>query len=209
MIREQFRTHLLNWGQDNIRSFPWREPDRTLYEVFVAEFFLTQTPAHNVATVYPRFLSQFPSLDAIRSATESELVEIIRPLGFYNMRASALKQIAETNDTLPDTPSELEKLPRVGEYVANATVCFTYDTPLPVLDRNVNRVYSRVFGDEWPDGHSDQLRFTADLVPDAARLYNFALLDFGATVCTPDPRCNRCFANSYCAFYRDHSLTES
>lgn len=206
--RERFQADLLRWGQDHTRSFPWREQGRSLYEVFVAEFFLTQTPADNVAAVYPRFLDRFPSLDAVREATEAELVKIIRPLGFYNMRASALKQIADNHETLPDTASELCELPRVGEYVANATICFTHDTPLPVLDRNVDRVYGRVFGEEWPETRTERLEFAAELVPNTARDYNFALLDFGAVVCRPDPNCSACFATDYCTYYRRNRVPE-
>ena len=61
----RFRTNLLKWGQENRREYPWRESNRTLYEVFVAEFFLAQTSADNVAAVYPGFLERFPTLDVI------------------------------------------------------------------------------------------------------------------------------------------------
>jgi A/G-specific adenine glycosylase len=207
--KDRFQDTLLDWGRDQIRSFPWRTPDRSLYEVFIAEFFLTQTPAGNVADVYPKFLAQFPSLDAIRDAAESDLVDVIRPLGFYNMRASALKEIAATHDTLPDEVSDLRQLPRVGEYVANATICFTFGDSLPILDRNVERVYSRIFGDAWPDTRDAQIEFAADLVPDTdARTYNFALLDFGTAVCQPDPNCSVCFASDYCNYYQNELLSE-
>lgn len=197
----RFRASLLEWSTQNLRDFAWREPNRSLYEVFVAEFFLTQTPAENVASVYPTFLERFPSLDAIEEATRDELVEIIEPLGFYNIRADALKTIAAEYDSLPDEPDELSDLQRVGQYVANATLCFAHREPLPVLDRNVERIYGRMFGEEWPDSPSDQLQFATRLVPkDDARAYNLALLDFGASVCQPDPLCQRCFASGYCKY---------
>ena len=199
----RFRADLLEWGEENRREYPWREPDRTLYEVFVAEFFLTQTPADNVAVVYPRFLKRFPTLDAIAEVSEDELVEAIEPLGFQNMRAGALKQIASTHDHLPTEPESLMELPRVGRYVANATLCFVRDDPLPVLDRNVERVYSRVFRDTWPETEAAQLTFTQRLVPDEARVYNLALLDFGALICQPEPLCEQCFANEYCVYFQE------
>lgn len=199
----RFRENLLEWGKENRREYPWRESDRTLYEVFVAEFFLTQTPADNVATVYPRFVERFPTLDAIAETGEDELVEAIEPLGFQNMRAEALKQIASTHDHLPTEPESLMDLPRVGRYVANATLCFTHGDRLPVLDRNVERVYSRVFRRTWPETEADQLAFTQRLVPDDARAYNLALLDFGALVCQTEPLCEQCFANEYCVYFRE------
>ncbi|WP_241768029.1 hypothetical protein [Haloferax sp. ATB1] len=169
----------------------------------MAEFFLTQTPADNVAAVYPVFLERFPTLDTIAEVSENELVEVIGPLGFQNMRAEALKQIALTHDHLPNEPEPLMELPRVGRYVANATLCFVRGDRLPVLDRNVGRVYSRVFRDTWPDTDSEQLTFTKRLVPDEARAYNLALLDFGALVCQTAPLCEQCFANEYCVYFQE------
>ena len=184
----RFQTNLLEWGKENRREYPWRESNRTLYEVFVAEFLLTQTPADNVAAVYPSFLERFPTLDTISEANEDELVEVIEPLGFQNMRSAALKQIASTHDDLPTEPESLMELQRVGRYVANATLCFAHDDRLPILDRNVERVYNRVFRGTWPETEADRLRFTERLVPEEARAYNLGLLDFGAIVCGPDPR---------------------
>jgi A/G-specific adenine glycosylase len=191
-IQSWFRSALLDWSTEHLRDFPWREADRTLYEVFVAEFFLTETPAENVASVYPDFLRRYPSLDDLDTATQDELVELIRPLGFYNLRAEALTQIAAEYDTLPETVDELVALPRVGTYVANATLCFARGLPRPIVNRNVDRVYGRVFGTRWPD---------------TPRRYNLTLLDFGAAVCTPDPSCKICFATEHCEYYRDEVTT--
>jgi A/G-specific adenine glycosylase len=198
----RFRTSLLEWGKENRREYPWRESNRTLYEVFAAEFFLTQTPADNVAVVYPRFLERFPTLDAIAEANEDDLIKAIEPLGFQNMRSAALKQIASTHDHVPAEPKLLMELPRVGRYVANATLCFARGDQLPIFDRNVERVYSRVFRDAWPETEADQLSFTERLVPEDAQAYNLALLDFGAIVCGPDPLCGACFANEYCVYFQ-------
>jgi len=201
---KEFRRSLLEWGRSNVREYPWRERNRSLYEVFIAEFFLTQTPADNVSAVYPSFLRRFPSLKVINEASEDELIEVIRPLGFYNMRASALKEIADIVDSIPEDPDELVELPRVGRYVANATVCFALGRPLPILDRNVERIYQRVFAGRWPSSEEEQLEYTSALVPtDESRLYNFSLLDFGAAVCQSTPDCENCFATGYCEYYRN------
>jgi A/G-specific adenine glycosylase len=204
----RFRNGLLQWGEDNHRDFPWRK--RTdQYDVFVAEFFLTQTPAKNVATVYPDFLQTFPDLTAIRKSEIEHVTEVIEPLGFQNMRAEALAEIATDHDELPKSADELTNLPRVRRYVANATVCFAHDRPLPIVDRNVDRVYRRVFPTEWPRSESEQWDFAKKLVPeDRAREYNFALLDFGSTVCASEPNCESCFANEFCQYYRDEDTSE-
>lgn len=203
---DRFRRDLLAWADGNLREFPWRRPEASLYEVFVAEFFLTQTPASNVATVYPAFLEAFPSLHAIRAADVESVTAAIEPLGFQNMRAEALKAIAAGHEDLPTDPESLEALPRVGPYVANATLCFAHGIPLPILDRNVERVYSRLFGDEWPSSRRARETAAEAILPDAdARRYNLALLDFGADVCGPTPRCEACFATDYCEYYREQT----
>jgi len=181
---EKFRSALLEWAEENSRDFAWRDTDRSLYEVFVAEFFLTQTPAENVASVYPKFLKQFPDLQTIDRVTKEEIVAVIEPLGFYNMRAEALKTIAAERSELPETVDKLTELPRVGHYVANATLCFSRGKPLPILDRNVKRVYDRVFATEWPEAGSEQISFAERiLAEDDPRTYNLALLDFAAAIC--------------------------
>lgn len=203
---ERFRSDLLWWAANDTREFPWRDPQRNPYEVFVAEFFLTQTPAENVADVYPTFLEQFPSLESIAEVDIDALEEAIRPLGFQRMRAEALAEIAADHESLPVNPAELQTLPRVGPYVANATLCFALERPLPIVDRNVNRVYDRVFGEQYPDSDADRREFAERLLPDdgsEARRYNLGLLDFGAAVCTKrNPSCETCFANPYCEYYR-------
>ena len=207
--RRRFREGLLAWADENLREFAWREPDRSFYEVFVAEFFLTQTPATNVAETYPRFLRRFPELQTVRNATRAEVADAIEPLGFQNMRARALRDVAADYDELPREREALEQLPRVGPYVANATVCFAEAEPVPILDRNVRRVYQRVFGDSFPETADAEREFALSMLPsdrERARTYNLALLDFGAVLCQKrTPRCNSCFAREYCRYYRDET----
>jgi len=203
---ERFRSDLLSWAEDHLREYSWRNPSRKLYEVFIAEFFLTQTPADNVARVYPDFLDKFPDLHQVDNSTVAELEEAIEPLGFQHIRAEALSKIASEYADLPNEPEVLEELNRVGPYVANATVCIARSRALPILDRNVKRVYKRVFGDRFPDCEGQQLEFVSRMLPkdgSIARTYNLALVDFGALVCTKrDPECERCFASGYCDYYR-------
>lgn len=207
---EQFRRDLLAWADDgNLRSFTWRDPDASVYEVFVAEFFLTQTPAEHVADIHPEFVATYPSLAALSEATSEELAAVIEPLGFQNMRADALTEIAATHDVLPVEREGLLALPRVGLYIADATLCFGTGERLPIVDRNVTRVYDRFFGDAWPSDDTGKRAFAAAMLPDeatAVRRYNFALLDFGASVCTKqDPACETCFAATYCRYYQDQT----
>lgn len=202
---DRFRENLLDWGRDNTRSFPWRDSGASFYEVFVAELFLTQTPAENVATVFPVFVDRYPDLESIAAADEADLATTIEPLGFQNMRAEALSAIASHHEQIPRTRDGLLELERVGPYVADATLCFALSDPQPLVDRNVVRVYDRVFGAKWPDTQAEQRAFAEAILPvegETARRYNMALLDFGALVCSTDtPTCDVCFAPSYCRYY--------
>lgn len=202
----RFQDGLLQWGEANLRDFLWRH--RTgLYDVFIAEFLLTQTPARNVAAVYPKFLETFPNLTAIRDAEIENLTEMICPLRFQNMRAEALSTIAKDYDELPTSPEELTDLAKVGRYVANATICFADNSPLTIVDRNVDRVYQRVFSSEWPQNENEQFEFAEGLIPeDRPREYNSALLDFGSMVCESDPNCESCFANTFCEYYLRYKI---
>lgn len=196
-----FSADLLEWGRHNIRSFPWRSSNATIYEFFVSEFLLQRTTAEAVREVYPTFIERYPSLESIDRADKREIEEVIEPLGLQRKRARALKEIASEHSRIPEELDNLLELPQVGRYVANATFEFSYGEGLPLVDANVRRVYTRLFGDDWPEGNREQLRFAEELLPDQSIEYNRALLDFGGTVCKPTPRCENCFATEYCSYY--------
>jgi A/G-specific adenine glycosylase len=202
---DKFRRTLLRWAEENQREYPWRDRGRSFYEVFVAEFFLTQTPADNVAGVYPEFLEKYPSLTAVDEADPVEIEATIEPLGFQRMRTEALTAIAEQYHSLPREREILTDLPRIGPYVADATLCFALDRRLPIVDRNVVRVYDRLFGPEFPESDRERREFAKRMLPDGeeeTRRYNLGLLDFGALVCEKqDPKCRECFASGYCRYY--------
>lgn len=205
---ERFREDLLEWAEEHIREFPWRDPSITMYEMLMSEFFLSRTRAEVVARVIPDFLDSFPDLEALREASEDEIAAVIRPTGLQNRRAKALKEIAEELEgEVPRDVEALQSLPRVGEYVAHATLCFGLERPLFIKDTNVTRVFQRVLGDDWPEDDGEQATLLQELVPEESpRLYNLALLDFGAEICTArSPRCEECFANAYCSYYEEKS----
>lgn len=203
----KFRRELLDWSQGRTRDFPWRDRNASFYEIFVSEFFLSRTRAKVVARVIPEFLDAFPDMAAIHRADQEDIAEVIRPMGMQHRRSEALKEIAETLDgaDLPRDADELQELPRVGEYVANATLCFALNESLHISDTNVDRIFSRLLGEAWPDNTPEKVDLLKDLVPpDDSRQYNLALLDFGAEVCTArSPRCENCFASSYCSYYQE------
>lgn len=206
---EQFRSDLLTWSEENLRLFPWRDPDATPYEVLVAEMFLKQTRSTTVASVLPEFLEQFPSPASLEGADQEEIIDIIRPLGIYHHRSRALQHLGEQlgASTIPETEEELQELPQVGRYVANATLCFGFDRPRPILDSNIRRIYTRLFPDIAHLSNDDLWDLAAAMLPEEdVKQYNMALLDFGAELCTDtSPACEKCFATSCCDYYQQQS----
>ena len=205
-LSEQFTDDLLSWFEQNERSFPWREEDATLYEVFMSEMFLRRTRADVVESFIPRFLERYPDIESLREADVEELAEVIRPMGLQNTRSRGMISLAETldGDDIPTDRDELRELPQVGDYVANATLCFSLDCELPIVDRNIERIYGRLLGDRWTElSETERWDLAEDLLPaQQARRYNLALLDFGAALCqAPEPSCEICFASDYCTFY--------
>lgn len=207
-VEKRFQADLLDWSVENLREFPWRAEEASPYEVLVAEMFLNVTRTSVVADVYPEFIERFPDAESLRRASREEIVEVIRPLGLYNHRADALEELAEilSEEELPRSEQELLELPRVGRYVANALLTMAFDEDRPMMDRNVARVYSRVFGldiDEDAPGE-DAWELAARLVPPGkAKRYNLSLIDFASDLClAQNPQCGRCFANSYCKYFQ-------
>lgn len=208
-VANRFRIDLLRWANDHYREFPWRDPNASLYEVFMSEMFLRRTRSDVVESFIPEFFAEYPDLQSIREAHRDALADVIRPMGLQNKRAKGLINLAEQieGDEIPRTREQLLQLPQVGPYVANATLCFALDRQLPIVDRNVDRIYRRVFGGTWTAlNESTRYEFAGEVLPHGkARKFNLALLDFAAKVCTaPEPNCSHCFANEYCTYYAQH-----
>jgi A/G-specific adenine glycosylase len=196
---------VLEWARDdNLREFSWRE-DATPYEVLVAEILLQQTFADKVEPAYDALLEAYPTPAAQAAASPEAVAEIIESLGFQNQRARALVEnasvIAERGN-VPETEADLKTLNFVGDYAANATLCFGYGQQRPILDTNVKRVYDRVFDVNLDADDADSWAFVADLVPpDEFVTYNLALLDIGAKICKPStPACEECPLRQHCEY---------
>jgi len=202
---EHFRADLLDWVEDNLRSFPWRDTTDP-YEVLVAEILLQKTAAEKVEPIYTELLATYPSLNDLAEADHDRLGNIIYSLGFQNQRSNALIKIGqELRDSgVPQHFQDLLELPYVGRFAANATLCFAYDEPRPIVDANVVRVYNRIFDKEFDYRGEDTWSFAAAVLPaDDARRYNLAILDFAATVCQPKvPVCSKCFFTDSCHYYQ-------
>ncbi len=191
---------LAGWYGGHRRDLPWR--GRTdPYEVLVAEVMLQQTQAPRVATRYEDFLARFPTAAALAEASLTEALAAWSGLG-YNSRARRLREAAQrvVADGWPRTVAGLRELPGVGPYTAAAVACFAFGAEVAAPDTNARRVLSRWRGEALG---GRKLVEAADaeraVAPVGAADWNQAIMDLGATVCTPRlPRCGECPVASWC-----------
>jgi A/G-specific adenine glycosylase len=192
---------LLQWGKSNLRIFPWRRDRATIYHLVVSEVLLQRTRAETVSAFWPAFTRRFPSWRAIASAEVEEIETLLQPIGLSKQRAPRLHSLARTvvsfRGRFPLEREEIEALPGVGQYIANAIATFCHGTPQPLLDVNMVRVIERFFGNrKLADIRDDPFlqRMASALVQhEQGALLNWVLLDHASLVCKiRDPRCVSC-----------------
>jgi len=195
------------WFAAHARKLPWRTEPRDPYAVLVSELMLQQTQVSRVVERFPNFLERFPDLGALAAAEQAHVVAAWSGLGYYR-RARALhalaRKLSEEGRGLPRRASELERLPGVGPYTAAAVASLAHGEAVPVLDGNVLRVGARVLGlQDDPRAASGRRAITAWvrglMEGEAPGVVNEALMELGATVCTPSsPRCADCPLTGNC-----------
>lgn len=195
------RDALLAWYDAHARDLPWRRT-RDPYAVWVSEVMLQQTRVETVVPYYERFLARFPTVEALAAAAEEEVLAAWSGLGYYRrarlLHAGVREVVARHGGRVPEDAAARRALPGVGAYTAGAIGSIAFDREEPLVDGNVARVLARVHGVGTPLGRADT---EARLWAEAARLVrgprpgalNQALMELGATVCTPRaPRCGAC-----------------
>ena len=200
-----FRAKLLQWYGRHGRDLPWRHT-RDPYRILVSEMMLQQTQVDRVVPKYQEWLAAYPTFEALAAAPLAEVKRLWRPLG-YNFRPERLHQIAQfvkRQGHLPETGDGLQALPGIGPYTAGAILSFAFHQDAPIVDTNIQRVIRRMFGIRGNPLRAAvknrvwQLAET--LLPKGqAYVFNQALMDFGALLCTArNPRCSACFHNDEC-----------
>lgn len=194
---------LLAWHEENGRHrLPWRERDRTAFEILVAEILLQRTTATAVTGAYLPFAARYPAPEAVVAAAADEIEERIAPLGLVK-RAEFIEQcsqqlLARHSGDVPRQPSELLELHGVGEYTARSVLIHAFDAGIAAVDTNVRRLISRFFA---VDPHSNAVSALADALAPSERSSDFqhAMLDFAADVCSArSPKCDSCPIRVYC-----------
>ena len=190
------RRALLDWYGAHKRDLPWRRT-RDPYAVWVSEVMLQQTQVATVEPYWRRWMERFPTVQSLAETDEHDLLSVWQGLGYYR-RARLLQAgacyVLETG--LPHTEAEWRKVPGVGPYTASAIASIAQGVPAPLVDGNVERVYSRVAADgaSGPALTKNAWQWASEnLVREHPGDWNQALMELGATVCTPLlPSCSSC-----------------
>jgi A/G-specific adenine glycosylase len=206
-----FAKKLLTWNQsDNDREMPWKG-EKDPYKIWLSEIILQQTRVEQGLAYYNRFITQFPTVQKLAKAPETTVFKLWEGLGYYtrckNLIATAKYISGDLKGKFPDKYEDILALKGIGPYTAAAIGSFAFNLPHAVVDGNVFRVLSRVFGIATPiDSTEGKKEFThlANELLDKKQpgIYNQALMDFGATICKPQqPLCNNCPLKINCSGY--------
>ena len=206
---------LLEWYKSNQRDLPWRKT-KDIYAIWVSEIMLQQTQVAAVIPYYHRFLESFPTIERLARAEEQELLKQWEGLGYYsrvrNLHRAAKRVMDLYKGKIPTAPEEFRTLPGVGPYIAAAVLSIARGLPLPVVDGNVMRVITRfrsIDEDIRKNAVRDRIsKALQEIIPKAgAGDFNQALMELGASVCTPKgPLCTACPLSKNCTAYQTQTI---
>ena len=206
---------LLKWYSFNKRDLPWRK-DNDPYKVWVSEIILQQTRITQGKKYFNDFIDKFPTIYDLANSDEDSVLKSWQGLGYYN-RAINLHKTAKfiVNDlggNFPTTYDQLIKLKGIGDYTASAISSICFDRYHPVVDGNVLRFISRIYGNKIPvdstQGKKKVKEFANKLIHKTKTPgdFNQALMEYGALLCTPFPDCQLCIFNSKCVAFKNNRV---
>jgi len=196
---KSFRRKVIRWGKKNTRSFPWRYQDNP-YRILVSEFMLHRTQARQVEPVYNDFISRYPTLTSFCSSNKEEIAETLKSLGLTWRILGMITALNEILISFGDVPISYEKLitiSGIGQYIAGATVCFSQNTAIPLVDTNTVRIVGRVLGLSLR-GEARRRKVMVQAIgtlsdPTKPRDFYYAMIDIAHGICKPhDPNCKEC-----------------
>lgn len=205
---------IIEWYEKRGRKYLYWRKHTDPYTILIAEILLKRTKAETVAPYIIRFLKKYPSLRDLAKAPLEEVENMLKPLGLYRQRALHVKKLANVlvskyGGKIPSSYEELINLPGIGEYTANAVLCFAYRKSVPIVDTNIVRIITRFFGVQ--PSRSEARRspeiweIAKKLTPqngELARKFWWGMIDFAALVCIPQkPKCWLCPLKEKCYYY--------
>jgi len=214
----QFSGVLLQWNKrKNNRQMPWKG-EKDPYKIWLSEIILQQTRVEQGLAYYHRFIETFPAIDQLAKAPDSKVFKLWEGLGYYtrckNLIATSRYISKELKGKFPSTYETIKELKGIGPYTAAAISSFAFNLPHAVVDGNVFRVLSRVFGIDKPIDSTEGKKYFTQLANDILDkkqpgIYNQAIMDFGAIVCKPvAPLCTTCVFNKTCFAFLHNKINE-
>lgn len=207
--KKQFQQALLTWFYREQRDLPWRQTNNPYY-IWVSEVMLQQTRVDTVIPYYTRFIEKFPTMKSLADAEENELLKMWEGLGYYsrarNLQAGVREVLTTYGGVVPKNRQAISTLKGVGPYTAGAILSIAYNIPEHAVDGNVMRVLSRILLIEediaQPATRKIFERVVMDLIDqEDPSAFNQGLMELGATICTPQPRCLLCPVQDFCSAF--------
>ena len=204
-ILNKIRQEIIEWSEANPRPMPW-SGENSPYRIWISEIILQQTRVKQGWNHYIRFIERFPDIESLANADIDEVLKVWEGLGYYsrarNIHYSAL-QIQSNGGNFPSSYDEILSLKGVGPYTAAAIASFAYNLPYAVVDGNVIRVISRIFGVyenfKSNNGKAQFASIAQDLLDKQnPGFFNQSIMNFGALVCKPIPKCSECSLVKHC-----------
>ncbi|HSJ77217.1 MAG TPA: A/G-specific adenine glycosylase, partial [Erythrobacter sp.] len=206
---------LLHWYDAHARDLPWRVPPGAAlpddpawpYRVWLSEVMLQQTTVAAVKPYFARFVSTWPTVEALAAAPEGDVMAAWAGLGYYSRARNLVKcaKVVAEQGGFPSTEAELRQLPGLGDYTAAAIAAIAFGQRAVVVDANVERVAARLFAIDTPlPAARKVIRAATDSITPVSRAGDFAqaMMDLGAHICTSRaPRCMLCPLREGCAGY--------
>ena len=207
-----FSSKLTGWYKKEKRMLAFRKT-KDPYKIWVSEIILQQTQMITGLVYYKNFIKKFPTIQSLASASENTIYSTWKGLGYYNRAKNLLKTAKiitkKYNGKLPKNSKELILLPGIGKYTAAAIASICYNEKIPVVDANVYRVLSRYLGVFYNTSKSNSYNhyynISKSITKNVSKMgeYNQAIMDFGATICTPKkPLCKNCLLILDCEAYQ-------
>ena len=206
-----FSKIIVEWYHAYHRDLPWRNTQDP-YKIWLSEIILQQTRVLQGLPYYQKFIQNYPTVTSLAEAKEQEVLRLWQGLGYYtrarNLHKCARDVVKFFKGKFPPTFEELKTLPGIGDYTAAAIASFAFHQPVAVVDGNVYRVLSRVFGIDKDIGSPSGKIFFSELANQLILIqdpgtYNQAVMEFGATHCLPqNPKCETCVFKRNCFAYR-------
>jgi A/G-specific adenine glycosylase len=215
--KQYFSHELLNWYSKHKRDLPWRR-SKNPYYIWISEVMLQQTRVDTVIPYFHRFIEQFPTVQALAEAPEDHVLKAWEGLGYYSRARNLQSAVREVHERyggqVPSEKNEISSLKGVGPYTSGAILSIAYNKPEPAVDGNVMRVLSRYFLIEAdimkPSTRVHMEGLARELILEGtASEFNQALMELGATVCTPrSPNCLTCPVMAHCSA-REEGMAET